>query len=141
VGRLLAERLNRPCYEADRELERAAGCPIPRIFEAEGEAGFRLRETAILSELGKRSGTVLSTGGGCVTRPENYPLLHQNGTIIWLTRDLNRLARKGRPLSLNADLNAMYASREPLYRRFADAIVSNDGAPEETVKAILEVLE
>ena len=140
VGALLAERLGRDYHEADRELEKAAGRSIPDIFAAEGEGGFRLRETAILSELGKLSGTVLSTGGGCVTRPENYPLLHQNGTILWLTRDLNKLAREGRPLSLNADLSAMYAAREPLYRRFADFIIDNNDTPDKTVDAILEVL-
>jgi len=141
VGALLAERLGRDYHEADRELEKAAGRSIPDIFAAEGEAGFRLRETAILSELGKLSGTVLSTGGGCVTRPENYPLLHQNGTILWLTRDLNKLAREGRPLSLNADLSAMYAAREPLYRRFADSVIDNNDTPDKTVDAILEVLK
>ena len=140
VGRRLAERLGRPLLEADREIEKAAGLTIPEIFEREGEQGFRRRESAALRELGKRSGTVISTGGGCVTRPENYAPLHQNGTIVWLRRDLNCLAREGRPLSLNADLSAMYAVRKPLYERFADLTVDNSGTPEETVDAILEVL-
>lgn len=141
VGALLAERLSRPLLEADAELVKAAGITIPVIFENEGEAGFRRRETATLAELGKRSGAVISTGGGCVTRPENYPHLHQNGTIVWLRRDLNKLAREGRPLSLGADLAAMYAVREPLYTRFADFTVDNAGTPAETVDAILEVLK
>ena len=141
VGALLARRLGRPLLEADAELVKTAGMSIPAIFEIESEPGFRRRETATLSELGKRSGAVISTGGGCVTRPENYPLLHQNGTIIWLRRDLNKLAREGRPLSLGADLAAMYAVREPLYARFADFTVDNTGTPEETVDAILEVLK
>jgi shikimate dehydrogenase len=93
VGRLLAEKLGRPLLEADKELEKAAGMSIPVIFANEGEAGFRRRETRILSELGKQSGTVISTGGGCVTREENYPLLHQNGVIVWLRRGLNSPAR------------------------------------------------
>ena len=140
VGKILSQRLNRPLLEADADLVKAAGVPIPTIFEAEGEAGFRRRETAILAQLGKQSGTVISTGGGCVTRSENYPLLHQNGTIVWLRRDLDKLAREGRPLSLNADLHAMYATRQPLYQRFADFAVENTGTPEETADAILEVL-
>ena len=140
VGALLSKRLDRPLLEADAELVKAAGIRIPMIFENEGEAGFRRRETATLAELGKRSGAVISTGGGCVTRPENYPLLHQNGTIIWLRRDLDKLAREGRPLSVNADLSAMYTVREPLYARFADFTVDNSGTPAETVDAILEVL-
>ena len=141
VGALLAQRLSRPLLEADAELVKKAGITIPLIFENEGEAGFRRRETATLAELGKKSGTVISTGGGCVTRAENYPLLHQNGIIIWLKRDLTKLAREGRPLSLHADLSAMYAARQPLYARFADFTVENSGTPEETVNAVLEVLK
>ena len=141
VGALLARRLGRPLLEADAELVKTAGMSIPAIFENESEPGFRRRETTTLSELGKKSGAVISTGGGCVTRPENYPLLHQNGTIIWLRRDLKKLAREGRPLSLGADLSAMYAVREPLYASFADFTVDNTGTPEETVDAILEVLK
>ena len=140
VGRILARKLDRPCVEADRELERAADMRIPAIFEREGEAGFRRRETAILSELGKRSGIVLSTGGGCVTRSENYPLLHQNGVIVCLTRPLEKLAREGRPLSQNGDLKAMYERRRPLYEKFADYTVDNTGTPEETANAVLEAL-
>lgn len=141
VGALLAERLNRPLLEADAELVKAAGISIPTIFANEGEPGFRRRETATLMELGKQSGAILSTGGGCVTRAGNYPLLHQNGTIIWLRRKLDKLAREGRPLSLGTDLTAMYAVREPLYQRFADFTVDNTGTLEETVDAVLEVLK
>ena len=140
IAKLLAERLNRPCVEADAELERTAGIGIPEIFRTEGEAGFRRRETELLRELGKRSGQIISTGGGCVTQPENYPLLHQNGVIVRITRDTASLAREGRPLSLNADLEKMAEVRDPMYCRFADLTVSNDGKPEDTVRLILEAL-
>ena len=140
VGQKLAEKMNRPYAEADEEIEKQAGMPIPEIFQQEGEEGFRKRETEVLRELGKRSGTVLSTGGGCVTREENYPLLHQNGVIVLITRDADSLAREGRPLSQGADLHEMEAVRGPLYRRFADFTVSNDGSADETVRAILEKL-
>ncbi len=136
----LAERLGRPCVEADAEVERACGRSIPEIFAAEGEEGFRRRETEVLRELGKQSGLVISTGGGCVTRPENYPLLHQNGVLIRLIRDVEKLPREGRPLSLRSDLKEMAARREPMYARFADMTVSNDGSREETVQAILKGL-
>ena len=97
-------------------------------------------ETQALEELGKRSGCVIATGGGCVTRAENYPLLHQNSVIVWLQRDTARLPSKGRPLSQNADLAAMYAVRAPLYARFSDYSADNNGSPEETVRHIMEVL-
>ena len=140
VGRLLAEKLGRPFLEADEEIAKQAGMPIPEIFRLEGEEGFRKRETEVLRQLGMRSGSVLSTGGGCVTREENYPLLHQNGLIILLTRDVDSLAREGRPLSQGADLHVMEEVRGPMYRRFADTAVPNDGSPDETLAAILAKL-
>ena len=113
---------------------------IPEIFARSGEETFRKLETEVLAEQGKRSGIILSTGGGCVTRPENYPLLHQNGTIFRLTRDLAKLPTEGRPISQTIDLTQLCARREPLYRRFADVTVSNDGALEVTVQTIKEAL-
>ena len=110
------------------------------IFAADGEDAFRTLETAALAELGKRSGAILATGGGSVCRAENYPLLHQNGTIFWLRRDLALLPKDGRPISQRSDLAELYAQREPLYARFADAVIDNNGTPEQTVQQILEVL-
>ena len=140
IAALLAERLHRPVLDSDAQVVETAGMSIPDIFAAGGEDAFRARETAALAELGKRSGTVLATGGGCVCRAENYPLLHQNGTIFWLQRDLALLPKDGRPISQRSDLAALYAQRAPLYARFADAVIDNNGTPEETVRKILEVL-
>ena len=140
IAALLAERLHRPVLDSDAQVVETAGMSIPDIFAAGGEDAFRARETAALAELGKRSGAVLATGGGCVCRVENYPLLHQNGTIFWLQRDLALLPKDGRPISQRSDLTALYAQRAPLYARFADAVIDNNGMPEETVHKILEVL-
>jgi len=140
LSKLLAERLNRPLYEADEEIVKAAGCTIPEIFAREGEEGFRRRETEVLRELGKHSGAVISTGGGCVTREENYDLLHQNGTLIWVRRDIGVLPKEGRPISQKTDLGELYAQRRPLYERFADAVVENDGSLADTLEKILEVV-
>lgn len=140
VARLLGERLGRPVYEADAEVEKAQGRSIPEIFAAGGEEAFRTLETQTLRELGKLSGAVISTGGGCVTREENYPLLHQNGRLVWLRRDTALLPKEGRPLSLKNDLREMYRQRKDKYARFADVSVDNDGTLSETVEKILEVL-
>ena len=137
----LGEKLGRPVYEADALIEQEAGMDIPAIFAQGGEESFRKLETEILSRLGKLSGAVISTGGGCVTREENYDLLHQNGTILWLKRGTEKLDKTGRPLSLKNDLNEMYQKREPLYRRFADAAVDNNGSVEDTLAQLLEVLQ
>ena len=140
VGALLAEKLGRPLREADAEIAAAAGMSIPEIFAREGEEGFRKRETACRAELGRLSGAVISTGGGCVTREGNYDLLHQNGVIFWLQREIDRLPKEGRPLSLRNDLREMYERRRPCYERFADHVIDNNGSLEETVGRILEVL-
>ena len=93
----------------------------------------------MLAELGKRSGCVIATGGGCVTRGENYDLLHQNGEIIWLRRSLTELPVEGRPVSQSRSLPELYREREPAYRRFADFCVENEAAPEAAVEKIKEL--
>ncbi len=137
----LGDKLGRTVYEADALIDQEAGMDIPAIFAQYGEGHFRALETEILSRLGKLSGAVISTGGGCVTRERNYPLLHQNGTILWLTRQLHKLPTEGRPLSQPGKLQEMFAQRQSLYRQFADAEISNDGPVEETLEAIRAVLE
>ena len=140
VGAALAKALDRPFLDADTEIEKAAGCSIPAIFAREGEAGFRKRETAVLARLGKGSGAVLATGGGCVTREENYPLLRQNGVIVWLKRDLSKLPSAGRPLSQQNSAGTLYAQRREKYAAFADIEVDNNGSLADTVSQIMEAL-
>ena len=140
VGKLLAQRLGRSFVDADSRIVDTAGMSIPEIFAHSGEEGFRQIETQVLSDLGMRSGLVIATGGGCVTQERNYPLLHQNGTCVWLTRDLAKLPTDGRPLSKNGRLEQMYQIRKPLYERFADVTVCNDAAAEDCAAMILEYL-
>lgn len=137
VGRLLADKTGKRFVDADLCIAEKAGMSIPEIFRTSGEEGFRQIETAVLADLGMQSGLVIATGGGCVTRKENYPHLHQNGRIIWLQRDISSLSTDGRPLSQGADLEKMYQTRRPMYERFADRIVSNINAPDDAVNAIM----
>lgn len=141
IGKLLASKLHKQFADADQVLSENASTSIPEIFATEGESGFRIRETQTLQELGKQSALVLATGGGCVTREENYPLLHQNGTIFCLNRDISRLPTDGRPLSQAGKLEQMYQVRKPLYERFADYQICNNGNPEETAAQILALLK
>ena len=141
VGRQLAELLHRPFVDADEVLAERAGCTITEIFREQGEEAFRALETEVLRDLGKRSGIVLATGGGCVTRMENYPALHQNGRIFWLQRDLGKLPVNGRPLSQSNRLEDLYARRKAAYERFADGIVDNNGGCGDAVARILEELQ
>ena len=141
IGKLLAQRTGKKFVDADDALEARLGRKITDIIPQDGEAAFRRMESDTLSELGKQSGLVIATGGGCVTQQRNYPLLHQNGTILWLTRQLHKLPTEGRPLSQPGKLQEMFAQRQSLYRQFADAEISNDGPVEETLEAIRAVLE
>lgn len=141
VGHLLAEKTGKFFVDVDEAIVQKAGLSIPEIFEQQGETAFRALETSVLSELGNQSGLVIATGGGCVTREENYPLLHQNGHIFCLERDLNALPIDGRPLSRSTALSELYRVRKPLYDRFADVHVDNDGTAESTVSKILTLWE
>ena len=140
VARRLGERLGREVVECDAYIEQQAGKTIPEIFAEGGETAFRRLETEALRELGKRSGIILSTGGGCVTRPENYPSLHQNGCIVWLTRDLSLLPTDGRPMSQANPPEALWETRKALYEQFSDIKAANDGTISECVNAIEEAL-
>ena len=141
VGQALATMQGKRFVDADAVLEERVGRKITDIIPSDGEEAFRQMETDTLAELGKQSGLVIATGGGCVTRERNYPLLHQNGTILWLTRELDKLPTHGRPLSQTGKLQQMYAVREPMYRRFADAVISNDAAVEQTIAQICALQE
>ena len=141
IGTLLAETLGRTFVDADAQIVQMAGKSIPEIFAQDGEDAFRQWESDALAHLGKQSGLVIATGGGCVTRQRNYPALHQNGSIVWLERDLSLLPTDGRPLSQSNRLEEMYAVRKPLYEAFADVRVANTGSPEDTVTEILSKLE
>ena len=140
VGKLVAGQTGKQFVDADEKIVELAGKPIPMIFDEDGEEVFRDWETKALSELAKRSGLVIATGGGCVTKARNYPLLHQNGVIYWLQRDLDQLPTDGRPLSQSNKLSDLYAVRKSMNARFADKIIGNNGAPEAAAQAIGEDL-
>lgn len=136
IGQLLAEKTGREAVDIDQRIAERAGCSIPEIFARGGEAEFRALEREETARAGALTGKILLTGGGAVKTPENYGALHQNGRVYHLLRDLGTLPTDGRPLSQGADLAAMWQQREPLYRRFRDVTVDNNGDPEDTVDAI-----
>ena len=140
IGKQLAKALNKQFVDADAEITLDAQMNIPEIFAKFGEDGFRRIETQVLNKIGQMSNLVIATGGGCVTREENYPLLHQNGTICWIKRDIDALPKAGRPLSQAGNLAQMYAYRKPLYAQFADITVENSGTVAEVVQNIVKGL-
>ena len=136
VGQALARLTGREAVDIDQRIVEKAGCSIPEIFAAEGEAGFRALEREVTAEVGKGAGKIILTGGGVVKDPRNYASLHQNGRIYQLIRDLDLLPTDGRPLSQGADLAAMWAERKSMYQRFRDVMIENTGTVEETAAAI-----
>lgn len=132
----LARLLDRPMVDTDTQVEALAGMSIPEIFRTRGESGFRVLETQVLTQVCARSGLVIATGGGCVTRSENLPLLRQNGCVVWLLRDAALLPAEGRPLSQNGDLARMERERTPLYRRGCHLWAANDREPEAVAEEI-----
>lgn len=140
VGRLAAERLGRPFVSSDALVETMTGRTIPDIFARLGEDAFRALETRALALCCARMGCVVATGGGSVTRPENLPLLRRCGRIVWVRREIDDLAKEGRPLSQSRDLREMYAEREPLYRGCAELTIDNDGTVDEAAEQLIALL-
>lgn len=141
VGKLLAEKCGKQFMDADEALVSQSGRAIRDIFAQDGEPLFRELETNVLATLGQQSGLVLATGGGCVTQGQNYPLLHQNGTIFCLQRNLDQLPVEGRPLSQATRIEEMFRIRKPLYERFADHMIDNNDSPEFAANQILRIME
>lgn len=135
IGNIIAKRLHREFQDSDHFIEKRTGVDIARIFDIEGEQGFRERETNALSELLSQNNRVIATGGGSVLRPENQQLLKQKGYIIFLDTSVNqqmrRLARdKKRPLlqtqNPRARLEALFEERRPIYLDLADLTIKTD---------------
>ena len=134
VGRLLARRLELRFFDSDVEIERRCGVKVPTIFDIEGEAGFRQRETQTLAELTALHAIVLATGGGAVVAEANRRCLAGRGTVVYLCarpEDLYERVRqdRNRPLLATADplarLRELHAQRDPLYREVADLVVDS----------------
>ncbi len=132
VGRLLAKHLHKTFHDSDHEIERRTGVNIPLIFEIEGEAGFRARETAVIDDLAKLDDIVLATGGGAVLSPHNRETLSRDGAVVYLRAtpdDLWARTRhdKSRPLLQTPDphakLRELFRQRDPLYRAIADIVI------------------
>ncbi|MBQ4061990.1 MAG: shikimate kinase [Christensenellaceae bacterium] len=136
VGEALAKISGKDIVDIDKEIVRTAGMPIETIFEKYGETEFRRLEHEETKKAGKMNGKIIITGGGIVKDENNYIPLNMNGRIYHIERDIDLLSRSGRPLSKNADLNAMYNERLPMYMSFRDEVIFNDSTPEETALKI-----
>jgi shikimate kinase len=132
IGRRIAGHYRLPFIDMDEELERRTGVSVSLIFEVEGEAGFRVRETRLLAELAALDGAVIATGGGAVLAEENRRVMHERGFVLYLPvsvgQQLTRLSRDTRRPLLRAPdrrerLLSMAEERTPLYESIADLVI------------------
>jgi shikimate kinase len=147
VGRALAARLGRPFLDLDDATGRLAGCTADELLAGRGEPAFRAVEEQALREAATLSGHVIATGGGSVLHPVAFPALAATGTVIWLAAPIAWLLAHGRQrprppltsLPTEAEVAALLAQREPLYRAAAQiTIPMGDVDP---ILALLQALE
>ncbi len=137
VGAFLSKLTGMTLVDTDNEIEDRTNMAIPEFFSKYGENEFRRVETQVLSQCGKKSGIIISCGGGVVTREENYPLLRQNGRIYEIMRRVSLLDTADRPLSAGDNtLAQMYEIRKPMYRAFRDKSADNNGTVERCASEI-----
>ncbi|MCY4156705.1 MAG: shikimate kinase AroK [Gammaproteobacteria bacterium] len=136
VGVWLSKRLELPFADSDAYIEQETGVDISRIFDIEGEEGFREREEQAIGNLCSRQGLVLATGGGAVLRADNRRALRSNGTVFYLQCSLDEQVERtrsarNRPLLEQGPrrqvLKKLLTLREPLYREVADHVVDTNG--------------
>jgi shikimate dehydrogenase len=141
VGRVIAKMTGKAFYDTDAEICRNTGKTVAQLFLEKGEEYFRGLERDTLAALGKKSGIVISAGGGAVLGRDAYNLAAQNGSVVWLTRDKRFADAAGRPLLQDAGAyEKLLAERTPLYRKFSDIEIENAGTPEKTAAEIVEKL-
>lgn len=142
IGKQLAHALHLDFIDSDREIERRTGVDIPLIFELEGEAGFRKRETAVIDELSQQNKLILATGGGAVLDKNNRSYLSGRGYVIYLQTSVDQQVKRTsrdtkRPLLKTENprqkLQDLMDIRDPLYREIADLVVDTDGLSVKTV--------
>lgn len=135
VGKSLAKRLGWHFLDTDHEIEVRTGVSIATIFEIEGEAGFRDRESKVVSEIVHRDNTVIATGGGVVMREDNRRRLRCGGLVVYLCVSPENVIQrlrydKSRPLLQVPDplakLRELYAKRDPYYREVANLVIDAD---------------
>jgi shikimate kinase len=150
IGKRLAQRLGLPFTDADHEIEQAAGCSIPEIFQRHGEAAFRDGERRVIARLLDDKPQVLATGGGAFMDPRTRALVHERAISVWLRADLDLLMRRvsrrnDRPLLQVAEprqkLADLMAQRHPVYAEADLTVDSADGPPEATLERVVAALD
>lgn len=141
IGAMLAEKLKRPFIDTDKIIEQTENKSISDIFCKMGESYFRAVEAEAIRQYGKEKGQVISIGGGALMTDGVYDSLKQNGIIIYLSRDINKAERAGRPLLKDDNsIIELYNKRLPFYKKYKDIEVDNNNMPTVTIDIIMEKL-
>ena len=146
-GALLAKRLGRKLVDTDAWIEAQEGRTVAELFAAEGEPFFRNREQAAAEMLSQQKDLVIACGGGLPLQRRAMEPLKRTGVVLFLHRDpgetYDGMDTAGRPLAQQgrAAFLERFAQREPVYRSWADAVITEFASPKATVAAILEVLK
>jgi shikimate kinase len=150
IGRRLAQRLELPFVDADREIEEAAGCSIPEFFARHGEQAFREGERRVILRLLDNPVHVLSTGGGAFMDAQTRARIRECAISVWLRADLDLMLRRvsrrsDRPLLQVADprakLEELMALRYPVYEEADITVDSIDGPPDVTLERVVAALQ
>lgn len=149
IGRRLAPRLGLKFFDADEEIQKAAGMSVADLFAAHGEASFRAGEAQVIARLLSGQPHVLATGGGAVLNPETQARIKEQAISVWIKADVDTLLKRAtrrntRPLLRGEDprttLARLLDARSSIYAQ-ADLIVeSRPGPHSKTVDAIVEAL-
>lgn len=124
VGKKIAETTGRRFIDLDVAIEERYGKAPAEIISNAGVKKFRALETKVIKSFTNEKNLVISCGGGAVTEERNYPLLKQNGLVVYMkAEDIESLPTYNRPISRNRGLREIYEERAPYYERFADITV------------------
>lgn len=126
IGGEIAARMGKKFVDIDDMIVEHEGMSVPEIFATKGEAHFRKVETQMLEQACIQSGLVIGTGGGIVKKKINYNIIKQNGVVIWVKRDLDKLETEGRPLSQMVPLEQLWEERKDAYAYWSDFFINNN---------------
>ena len=138
IGNALANILNKKFIDVDEEICLLTGSSPSEIILNSGEEVFRKIESDVIRDLSKQNGLVIATGGGAVLREENRKNLAQNGKIVYIKRDLDKLIMDNRPISKGKGIERLFEERKDIYESFSDIAVDNNFSVENCVKEIID---
>lgn len=141
IGKILAQELNMDFLDIDDEVEKTLNMKISQVFERFGEEYFRKAESDVVNKIYLKKGLVIATGGGTVLNCDNLNKLKQNGLIIFINRDLDKLKTKNRPLSKEIGIENLWEKRKQIYQKAKDYQVFNNAKLNCAVKEIIDIYE